>query len=89
MSSNLSEYVENYYITAMKLESSMEVVKSFIESVKSLDSNRIIESYQSLVNYIRENAEDKNCVNLYFNRMRCHIQESFANYSMLQYVYFL
>ena len=88
MANELFEYVENYYIPSMKLESSTEAVKNFIEAVKSLESSRIVGTYQPLVDYIRENVADKNCVNLYFNRMRCHIQESFSNYSMLPYVYF-
>ena len=71
----------------MKLDSSVEAVKTFIEAVKT--SNSLVESYNSLADYIRVNVRDFKNVNLYFNRMRCHIHESFSNHSMLPYLYFV
>jgi hypothetical protein len=93
MSRKISEYIENYYIPLMKLDSNSLSIKNFIEDVKGAEETRvtdsIVKSYQSLVDYIRENVQDKKPINVYFNRMRCDIHHTFSNESMLPYVYFV
>ena len=93
MASKLSDYIENYYIPLMKLDCNIPSIKNFIENVKRTEDTQLTESlsnsYQSLVDYVRENVEDKKPVNMYFNRMRCDIQHAFSNQSMLSYVYFV
>ena len=61
----LTDYVENYYIAVMKLDNLL-VAKNFIEKVGNDDKDAIVQSYNSLADYIRENVEDVNRVNLYF-----------------------
>ena len=64
MTTNLSDYVKNYYFASMKLDSESEVLKKFL---KDLESGSVVESYKSLVDYIQKNVDDKKYVNLYFN----------------------
>jgi hypothetical protein len=88
----VSDYLENYYIPLMKLSLDIPEIKNFIQNIKTSEEKKntdfLIQSYDELVNYIKNNVDDPKYINLYFNRMRCDIQHHFSNNGMFSYVYF-
>ena len=90
---SLSDYVENYYVSIMKLDKGNPDVEKFITLVRSFENskpdNTFLIGYNEFRDYIRKSTTDYTFINLHFNRMRYHIQSYFNNDVILEYTVFV
>lgn len=91
----VEEYVRDYYIPLMKLQSTPPV-NAFVDKIKEMENtgkvdDSFLETYMLLVNHIRNDIDDHSHVNMYFNRMRFDIIQRFKsceNFPTLHYITF-
>jgi hypothetical protein len=70
------DFVKDYFFACMEINHEDEVPKLFLKSIGDGNVPQIKIWYYEFVNYVRNNEKDTK--NLYFNRMRTHVNKDFG-----------
>ena len=81
---SLFEYIRDYFFPLMNITLDDDVPRLFLKAIGDKDKEQVLFWFPELERYVKE--REKDAKNVYFNRMRCYINDEFSinlNYSHL------